>query len=170
MVSIDNLDELDDFDEEDIADLDFEDAMEDSLSGPNGNPNITANLVNDLENEQGVRSRMRSASPEGSASDFSGSESPRSKHNELRKTKDGRVGKARDNSVAQIAVEALVKLANAKHGKSKSKSNDSDDSDDGQDPIMVKLDNYKVRDDGESNLDMKLRSALRTINANPTHY
>ena len=170
MVSIDYLDELDDFDEEDIADLDFEDAMEDSLSGPNGNPNITANLVNDLENEQGVRSRMRSASPEGSASDFSGSESPRSKHNELRKTKDGRVGKARDNSVAQIAVEALVKLANAKHGKSKSKSNDSDDSDDGQDPIMVKLDNYKVRDDGVSKLDMKLRSALRTINAKPKRY
>ena len=171
IVKIDHLDELDDFDDEDIADLDCEEVMEDSLSCPNGNSDTTAGLVNQLEKEQGGRSRLRSSSPEGSASDFSDSDSIKSKHQELRKTKDGKVGKTKDgNSIAQIAVEALVKLANAKQNKSKKSSNDSDDSDGGQDPIMVKFDNYKVRDDGVNKLDMKLRSALRTINAKPKRY
>ena len=35
---------------------------------------------------------------------------------------------------------------------------------------MIKFDDYKVRDDGMNKLDMKLRSALRTINAKPKRY
>ena len=136
-----------------------------------GSGDTTVDLVNEVELEQGIRPRQRSPSPEGSASDFSDGESVKSKTvSKIRKVKDGRVQKT-ENSVANIAVEALLRLAKVKPSTSKSTSQqDSDDSDNGQDPIMVKFDNYKVRDDGTSKLDMKLRSALRTINAKPRKY
>ena len=131
----------------------------------------TVNLVNEVEMEQGIRSRQRSPTPEGSASDFSDTESVRSKSSvTLRKVKDGKVSKS-ESAVANIAVEALMKLANVKSSRSKcSAGKDSDDSDGGQEPVLVKFDNYKVRDDGTTKIDMKLRSALRTINAKPRKY
>ena len=162
---------MEDFDDVDIADLDYEEAVEDSLMIGNGN--ATMDLVGDVQKEQGMRTRQRSSSPEGSASDVSDSESIKGRNTTLRKTKDGKVGKSGKNSdsnrVANIAVEALLKLANVKHRKSK-ESNDSDDSDNGQEPIMIKFDDYRVRDDGMNKLDMNLRGALRTINAKPKRY
>ena len=163
--------ELEDFNDDDIGDLDYEEILDDSLDGPGQGGDVTRNLVQDIHMEQGMN-RNRSPSPEGSASDFSGSESVKSKHATLRKTKEGKVGKSKEsNTVAEIAVEALLKLAKGKHARAKDRAVDSDeDSDAGQDAIMLKLDNYKVRDDGMSKLDMKLRSSLRTINAKPRRY
>ena len=150
--------------------MDCEENFDDSLARNESADNTIA-LVNDIEMEQGIRKGQRSPSPEGSASDFSDTESVKSRSSVvLRKVKDGKVKKA-GSTVANIAVEALMKLANVKSSKcSSSKSQDSDDSDSGQEPILVKLDNYKVRDDATTKIDMKLRSSLRTINAKPRKY
>ena len=166
------LEDLEDFNDDDIGDLDYEEpSLEDSLLGPGQSADNTMGLVRDIEMEQGRTGRPRSPSPEGSASDFSDTETVKSKPLGLRKTKDGKVTKSKeDNSFAEIAVEALMKLASAKNSRAKNNSPDSDDSDAGQEPIMTKLDHYKVRDDGTNKLDMKLRNALRTINAKPKRY
>ena len=150
--------------------MDCEENLEDSLAG-NAAVDHTINLVNEIEMEHGIQGVQRSPSPEGSASDFSDSESIKSKSSSaLRKVKSGKVKKT-GSTVANIAVEALLKLANVKSVKSgSSKSQDSDDSDSGQEPILVKFDNYKIRDDATTKIDMKLRSSLRTINAKPKKY
>ena len=136
--------ELEDFDEE-FDDLDCEEEPDNSMTAEMNLGDTTVDLVNNVELEQGIRQRQRSPSPEGSASHFSDSESVKSKRaSNLRKVKDGRVQKT-DNSIANIAVEALLKLAKVKPSTSKTSNNqDSDDSDNGQDPIMVKFDNYKM--------------------------
>ena len=117
--------------------------------------------------EQGRNARPRSPSPEGSASDFSDTETVVRKGPE-RKAQSGRITKSKTSNITEIAVKALVEMA--KTQQRKGVEDDSDDSDNAQEPVMVKLDNYKVRDDGTSKLDMKLRNALRTINAKPKKY
>ena len=108
-----HVDALEDFEDEDFADLDCEEVLDDSLAGNTSGDN-TITLVNDIEMEQGIQRGLRSPSPEGSASDFSDSESVISKSSPaLRKVKDGKVKKA-ESTVANIAVEALMKLANVK--------------------------------------------------------
>ena len=164
---------MEDFDEEDVDDLDIEETMDDSFAAPG--INTTAGLVGAMHQEQGIVRAARSPSPEGSASDFSEGESS-SSGNVTRKSKTGlrkvdksRVEKSKVSDFGEIALKALVEIA--KNGKSKSKSkSDSEDSDCAQEPVMVKFDNYKVRDDGHGKLDMKLRNALRTINAKPRKY
>ena len=82
------LEDLEDFNDDDIGDLDYEEpSLEDSLLGPGQSADNTMGLVRDIEMEQGRTGRPRSPSPEGSASDFSDTETVKSKPIALRKTK-----------------------------------------------------------------------------------
>ena len=134
----------------------------------NANGDVTRDLVRNVEHEQGRISRPRSPSPEGSASDFSDNETVIQK-GPGRKAHSGRISKAKTSNITEIAVKALVEMVKTKQRKG-ADDMDSDDSDGAQEPVMVKLDNYKVRDDGTTKIDMKLRNALRTINAKPKRY
>ena len=146
--------------------------MDDSLTVTNG-VNTTSGLVGDIEQEQGRgTTRTRSPSPEGSASDFSDNDTDRhieTRKSRLRKVETSRIEKSKGSNFEQIALKALVEIAKSGKTKSKNKS-DSEDSDDCQEPVMTKYDNYKVRDDGNGKLDMKLRNSLRTINSKPRKY
>ena len=75
------LEDLEDFNDDDIGDLDYEEL------GPGQSADNTMGLVRDIEMEQGRTGRPRSPSPEGSASDFSDTETVKSKPIALRKTK-----------------------------------------------------------------------------------
>ena len=88
-----HVDDLEDFEDEDFADLDCEENLDDSLAR-NESADNTITLVNDIEMEQGIRKGQRSPSPEGSASDFSDTESVKRRSSVvLRKVKDGKVKK-----------------------------------------------------------------------------
>lgn len=136
------------------------------MGGP-GN-NSTLNLVQNIENEQGI-ARHRSPTPEGSASDVSEVEVTTAKVRSKKVGLSGKVSKSKTSNITEIAVKALVEMARSKQKTSKD-SMDSDDSEAGQEPVMVEFDHYKVRDNGVNKLDMVLRKALRTINAKPRKY
>ena len=131
---------------------------------------MTNNLVEAVAKESGARTTRatRSPSPAGSASSVEEYDLPPKK-----KSKSERNSKSssnRSDTVAMAAISALQKIAGLTNAKGAAKVDDDDDDDEFVKPTMVNWPNYHVKDNGQTVLDMKLRNALKTINAKPSKY
>lgn len=141
----------------------------DSLENTSTNDN-TVNLVEAMVQETGARKRrMRSPSPEGSASSCEEVDPPR-KSPKRKVKKTSRVNS--QNNVAMAAINALQEIAGLSKSKKAFKNTEmEEESDDEIDkPLMINWPKYNVKDNGQNILDMKLRNALKTINAKPATY
>ena len=158
--------------DEDCMDLDAEEPVRADDSLANASASDTHHLLENMCRENGAKKkRARSPSPEGSASSCE-EVSPRRPKNSLPKKKKQMKRSRENDTMAMAAINALQKIA----GLSKSKTGNhppdtDDDSDDEIDkPEMINWKGYNVRDNGQDTLDMKLRNALKTINAKPETY
>ena len=143
--------------------------LEDSLARPSND--TTINLVNQMTKETGARParQARSPSPDGSVSSCDDIASPPKKRS--KQVTSARGSSNQSNNVAMTAINALQQIA----GLTKSKGSSHQDYDEDEDdeivkPTLVHWPKYEVKDNGQTILDMKLRNALKTINAKPTKY
>ena len=145
--------------------------MEDSLSGPP--KDTTINLVNQMTRETGATRptrQARSPSPTGSVSSCEDIASPPKKR--AKPVTSARGGSSQSNNVAMAAITALQQIAGLTKSKGSSHPYEDDDDEDEEviKPTLVHWTKYEVKDNGQTILDMKLRNALKTINAKPSKY
>ena len=148
-------------------DLDVEDPiiLDDSLA--NNSRNETNQLVNDMVKDTGARKRrQRSPTPEGSASSCDEDTPRRQQTTKKKRTSQG------SSNMAMAAINALQKIAGMSKSSSKKKNETSDEDSEMEidEPKMLNWKKYDIKDNGQDVLDMKLRNALKTINAKPETY
>ena len=151
-------------------DLDADEPTRADDSLANASTNDTNHLVENMCRENGAKKRKaRSPSPEGSASSCEEVSPKRPQKSQQKKKKSGKSSRENDN-MAMAAINALQKIAGFSKSKTGNQAPDTeDDTDDEIDkPEMINWKKYNVKDNGQDILDMKLRNALKTINAKNT--
>ena len=136
--------------------------VDDSLA--NDSRNNTNQLVANMVRDTGAKKkRTKSPSPEGSASSCE-EDTPKRQPKKKRSSRGS-------NSMALAALNALQKIAGMnKSGSKPNQETDEDSDDEINKPELINWHKYNIKDNGQDVLDMKLRNALKTINAKPDTY